>query len=165
MASTNGCDSMSPTVPPISTSATSAPAAPSWMQGLDFVGDMRDHLHRGAEIVAAALLADDVFVHLAGGEIVALAERGAHEALVVAEVEVGLGTVLGDEHLAVLERAHGARIDVDVGVELEQRNLEATGFEDGGQGGGGDALAERGHNATGHEDIFGHAWPVPKLMG
>ena len=156
---------MSPTVPPISTSATSAPAAPLLDAGLDFVGDVRDHLHRGAEIVAAALLADDVFVHLAGGEIVALAERGAHEALVVAEVEVGFGTVLGDEYLAVLERAHGARIDIDIGVELEERNLEPTGFEDGGQGGGGDALAERGHNATGHKDIFGHAWPVPKLRG
>ena len=40
------------------------------------------------------------------------------EALVVAQVEVGLRAVLGDEHLAVLERAHRARIDVDVRVEL-----------------------------------------------
>ena len=44
-----------------------------------------------------------------------------HEALVVAEIEVGLGAVLGDEDLAVLERAHGARIHVDVGIELEHR--------------------------------------------
>ena len=41
---------------------------------------------------------------------------GAGEALVVAEVEVGLGAVVGDEDLAVLERAHRARIDVDVGT-------------------------------------------------
>ncbi len=40
------------------------------------------------------------------------------EALVVAQVEVGLGAVVGDEHLAVLERTHGARIDVQIGVEL-----------------------------------------------
>ena len=38
--------------------------------------------------------------------------------LVVAQVEIGLGAVIGHEHLAVLERAHCPRIDVDVGIEL-----------------------------------------------
>jgi hypothetical protein len=42
------------------------------------------------------------------------------EALVVPEVQIGLGAVLGHEHLAVLERRHRARIDVDVRIELEQ---------------------------------------------
>jgi len=37
------------------------------------------------------------------------------EALVVAQVEVGLGSIVGDEDLAVLEGRHGARIDVEVG--------------------------------------------------
>ena len=67
---------------------------------------------------------------------------GAHEALVVAEVQVGFGAVVRDEHLAVLERAHRARIHVDVRVELDHRHLEATGLEDGAQGGGGDAFAQ-----------------------
>jgi hypothetical protein len=48
------------------------------------------------------------------------------EALVVPEVEVGLGAVVGDEHLAVLERAHRARVDVDVRVELDERDPEAA---------------------------------------
>ena len=48
-------------------------------------------------------------VDLAGGEVVLLAHARRQEALVVAEVEVGLGAVVGDEHLAVLERAHRAR--------------------------------------------------------
>jgi hypothetical protein len=39
---------------------------------LDFVGDVRDHLHRAAEVVAAAFLADHRFVDLAGSEVVAL---------------------------------------------------------------------------------------------
>ena len=38
----------------------------------------------------------------------------------MAEVEVGLGAVVGDEHLAVLIRAHRPRIDVEIGVELPQ---------------------------------------------
>ena len=70
---------------------------------LDLVGDVRDHLDRAAEVVAAALAADHRVVDGAGRDV-----RGARgvlvgEALVVAEVEVGLGAVLGDEHLAVLE--------------------------------------------------------------
>jgi hypothetical protein len=48
------------------------------------------------------------------------------EALVVAEVEVGLGAVVGDEDLAVLEGRHRPGVDVDVGVELQQRDLEAA---------------------------------------
>jgi len=34
------------------------------------------------------------------------------------EVEIGLGAVVGDEHLAVLIRAHGPGIDIEIGVEL-----------------------------------------------
>jgi hypothetical protein len=118
---------------------------------LDLVGDVRDHLHGAAEVVAAALLADHVLVDPAGGDGVLAAQARAHVALVVAEVEVGFGTVVGDVHLAVLERAHRARIDVDVGVELHHRHAQTARFEDGGQRGRGDALAERGHHAAGDE--------------
>ncbi len=107
---------------------------------LDFVGDMRDHLHRAAEIIAAALLADDRLVDLAGGEVVALAHPHVGEALVVAKVQVRLGAVVGDEHLAVLERRHRSRVDVDVRIELEIGDADAAGGQDGGEGGGGDAL-------------------------
>ena len=107
----------------------------------DLVGDVRDHLHRGAQVVAAALLADHVLVDPAGGDGVLAAQARAHEALVVAQVQVGLGAVVGDVHLAVLERAHGARVDVDVGVQLHHRDLQATCFEDGRKRSGGDALA------------------------
>jgi hypothetical protein len=85
-----------------------------------------------------------------------LPDLGAGEALVVAEVEVGLCAVLGNEDLAVLEGAHRAGVDVDVGVELEVGNLDAAGFENRPEGGGGDALAQRGHDTTGNEDVFGH---------
>ena len=107
---------------------------------LDLVGDVRDDLHGLAEIVAAALLLDDLQVDAAGG-VVVLA-RGAHggEALVVAEVEIGLGAVVGDEDFAVLERRHRAGIDVDVGIELLQRDLEAARFEQRADRRRGDAL-------------------------
>ena len=52
--------------------------------------------------------------------------RAAGEALVMAEVEVGLGAVVGDEDLAVLVGRHRARIDVEIGVELAQADLVAA---------------------------------------
>ena len=49
-------------------------------------------------------------------------ERLVDEALVVAEVEIGLGAVVGDEDLAVLVRVHRPGVDVDVRVELLDRD-------------------------------------------
>ena len=78
------------------------------------------------------------------------------EALVVTEVKVGLRAVFRHEHLAVLERRHRARVHIDVGIELDHRDLEATGFENRRKRSGGDALAERGHNAAGDKYVLGH---------
>ena len=110
---------------------------------LDGVGDVGDHLDGGAEIVAPALLGDDVEVDAARGDVVVAGRGAAGEALVMAEVEIGLGPVVGDEDLAVLVRAHGARIDVEVGVELAQADRVAAGLQERAEGGGGEALAER----------------------
>ena len=79
---------------------------------LDGVRHVGDHLHRGAQVVAPPLLGDHLGIDAAGGDVVALPAGHAGEALVVPQVEVGFRPVIGDEHLAVLGRAHGARIDV-----------------------------------------------------
>ena len=71
---------------------------------LDLVGDVRDDLDRAAQVVAAALLGDDRLVDAAGRDVGQLGQVLVDEALVVAQVEVGLGAVVGDEHLAVLVR-------------------------------------------------------------
>ena len=76
---------------------------------LDLVGDVRDDLDGAAEVVAAALAPDDRVVDAAGGDVRRARRVRVREALVVAEVEVGLGAVLGDEDLAVLVRRHRAR--------------------------------------------------------
>ena len=85
-----------------------------------------------------------------------LLARGAHrrEALVVAEVEIGLGAVVGDEDFAVLERRHRAGIDVDVRIEFLQRDAEAARFEQRADRGRGDPFAESGNDAAGDEDVF-----------
>ena len=87
--------------------------------GLDGIGDVRNHLHRRAEIIAAPLLADDLRINAPGGAVIELRRAHIDEALVVAKIQVGFRAVVGNEHLAVLERAHRPRIDVDIRIELD----------------------------------------------
>ena len=93
---------------------------------LDRVGDVRDDLHRRAEIFAAPLAGDHGRIDAAGGDAVAAPRGDADIALVMAEIEIGLGAVIGDEDLAVLIGAHRAGIDIEIGVELAQPDLEAA---------------------------------------
>ncbi len=118
---------------------------------LDGVGDVRDHLHRGAQIVAATLLGDHVGVDAPGGGVVGLVGRHAGETLVVAEVQVGLRPVVGDEYLPVLIRAHGPGIDVQIRVELAQPHGKPTRLQQRTECGRSDALAQRGDHAAGDE--------------
>ncbi len=67
---------------------------------LDRVGQVRDDLHRLAEVVAAALALDDVLVDLARGDVVVLGEGHVEVALVVAQVQVGLAAVVENVDLA-----------------------------------------------------------------
>src|SRR5476651_950719 len=49
---------------------------------LDGVGDVRDHLDGGAEIIAAPLLGEDVLIDAPGGDVVGLGRRPPGKALV-----------------------------------------------------------------------------------
>ena len=71
----------------------------------------------------------------------------------MADVQVGLGAVLGDEHLAVLERVHRAGVDVEVRVQLLHGHPQAAGGEQLAEAGGGQALAQRGGDAPGDEQM------------
>ena len=126
---------------------------------LDLVRDVGDDLHRGAEILAAPLLVQHVPVDLARGEIGVFVQILVDEALVVAEVEVGLRAVLRDVDLAVLIGAHGAGVDIDVRVELLRRDAQTAHFEQPSEGRRRDALAQTGHNAASHKNILRHFHP------
>jgi hypothetical protein len=125
---------------------------------LDLVGDMGDHLDRGPEVVAASLSPDHRVVDRAGGDVGGAGGILIGEALVVAEVEVGLGSVLGDEDLAMLERAHRPGIDVDVGVKLLKLDPEAAADEKPADRSGGDPLAEGRDDPSGNEEKSGVPW-------
>ena len=96
---------------------------------LDFVGDVRNHLHGFAEVIAATFFFDDAKVDASRRPVVASRRAHRGEALVVSEIEIGLGAVIGNEDFAVLERRHRAGIDVDVRIELLQRDFETARLE------------------------------------
>ena len=76
------------------------------------------------------------------------------EAFVVAQVEVGFGSVVEDIDFPVLVGAHGAGIDIEIGVELLQGDLQAATFQKSADGCGGKAFAKRRNDAAGNEDVF-----------
>ena len=149
MASRKGWLSMSPTVPPTSMMAISVSFAHAVEAALDLVGDVGDDLHRAPAEVAAALALEHRAVH-AGRTVTFETPRQAlvDEALIVAEVQVGLRAVVRDEHLAVLDRVHRAGVDVDIGVELLHGHGIAARLEQPAERSGRDPLAEAGDNAA-----------------
>jgi hypothetical protein len=64
------------------------------------------------------------------------------ETFVVAEVEVGLRTVFGDEDFAVLKRTHRAGIDVEVRIALLEGDFKTATFEETTDRGGSYAFSE-----------------------
>ena len=121
---------------------------------LDLVGDVGDDLHRGAQVVAPALPVQHGPVDLAGGHGAVAGEVLVHEPLVVAQVQVRLGPVLGDEHLAVLIGTHSPRVHIDIGVELLVPHPDAPLLQKPPQGGRADPLAQAGDHAAGNEYKF-----------
>ena len=94
----------------------------------DLVRHMGDHLYGFPQILAPALLVQHVPVDLAGGEVGEFIEVLVDETLVVAQIKVSFRAVLRDVDLPMLVGTHGARVDVDIGVQLLRGNLQAAGL-------------------------------------
>ena len=100
----------------------------------DLVGHVGNHLNGLTQVVAASFLQNDLLVDAAGGQVVVARQDRVSEALIMAQIEVRLGPIVGDKDLAVLERRHGARIDVEVGVELHHIHAQAAAFKQAADG-------------------------------
>ena len=96
---------------------------------LNGIGDMRNHLNGAAQEVAAALASDQALIDSARGEVGIAGKVLVDEALVMTKVEIGLVAILGNKDLAVLERAHGTGVDVEVRVGLLHRHFIAARLE------------------------------------
>ena len=123
---------------------------------LDRVGDVRDHLDGGAEIIAAPFLGEDVLIDAPGGDVVGLGGRTPGEALVMAEIEIGLGAVIGHEHFAVLVRRHRSGIEIEIGIELAKPDLVAPRLQQRAERRRSQTFSERGNHAAGDEDVPRH---------
>src|SRR5262245_33109504 len=88
------------------------------------------------------------------------------EALVVAQVEVGLAPVIQHIDFAVLIRAHGTWIDIDVRIELLHPYVEAALLEQHADRRASQPLAERTNHTAGDKNVFGHeilpSWQLPQ---
>ena len=93
---------------------------------LYLVGNVRHHLHGLAQVVAPALLVDHRLIDASRGHAVGPCGLYASETLIVTQVEVGLHAVGRHVALAMLIGIKRSRVDVDVRVELLDRNLIAT---------------------------------------
>jgi hypothetical protein len=96
--------------------------------GLDLVGDMRNDLHGPAAVIAVTFLGQDGFIDLAGGDVGLNIQTLIDETFIVAEIQIGLGAIIGDENFAVLSRRHRAGIDVQIRIELLHGDVIATGL-------------------------------------
>ena len=121
---------------------------------LDLVGDMRDHLHGRAQIFALALFVEHIPIHLARGKVGVAVQIFVNESLVVPQIQIGLCAVLGHIHLAVLIRAHGARVHIDIWIQLLRRHLQAAGLQKPPQRCGGNALAKARNHAARNKNIL-----------
>eukprot|EP00752_Nemacystus_decipiens_P016603 g14843.t1 len=108
-------------------------------------------------VPAAAFLVQDVAVDLSGGHVVVAGQVLVEHALVGAQVHVGLEPVVEDEDLAVAVGVERARVDVEVAFHLDRRDAEALVFEQLGQRGGEDPLAQAGHDGLAPHFLIGLA--------
>src|SRR5262249_21698751 len=97
---------------------------------LNLVGDVRDHLHGFAEIIAAPLFGENGFVDAARGPVIVAGKFGVREALVVPQIEVRLRSVFRHNYVAILQRAHRTRIDVQVRIAFLKCDFETATFEE-----------------------------------
>ena len=121
---------------------------------LDLVSHVWDNLHGLAEVFPLAFVIEDRLIHLTARQVVKPRQLHAGKPLVMAQVEVRLRAVVEHIDFAVLERAHRARIDVEVRVELLQGDLQAAVFQQRAQRSRRQALAQRAHHTARNKYVF-----------
>ena len=87
-------------------------------KSLDGIRYVRNHLHGRAQIIAAPLARYDRLINPARRHIVGLPGGDTGKPLIMAKVQIGFGAIVGHIDFAMLIRAHRARIDIQIGIEL-----------------------------------------------
>ena len=117
---------------------------------------MGNDLYSGTKIFAPALLVQHVPVNLSGGQIGILVQILIDEPLIVTQIQIRFGAILGHIDLTVLVGAHGSGVHVDIGVQLLGCHLQPPGLQQATQRGCGNSLAQAGYHAAGYKNILCH---------
>ena len=123
---------------------------------------MRNHLNGLAQVIAAPLLFEHVRIYPPRTHGIGDPRGYAGEAFIMTKIEISFRPVIGDEDLAMLERRHGAGIDVEIGIKLAQPYRKASRLQERAKCRRGKSLAKRGHNAAGDENVTCHARGAPR---
>ncbi|MPM10225.1 hypothetical protein SDC9_56553 [bioreactor metagenome] len=121
---------------------------------LYFVGDMRDDLDGTAQEFSFPLPQEDRPVNLPGSDRGIDGEVFVGKPLVMAQIQVRFGSVVGDEDLSVLVGVHGARVYVQVGIKLLERYLIAPLLKKPSQGSRSNSLSQAGNHAACNKNIL-----------
>ena len=122
----------------------------------DFIGHMRNHLNGAAEIIAAAFFFQHGVINFAAGGITVFGKIDINKTFIVADIQVSFGAVIGNEHFAMLIRAHSAGVDIDIRVKFLADNFQSAVFQNAAKGRCGDSFSQGRHNAAGHKNKLGH---------
>ena len=74
----------------------------------------------------------------------------------MSEVKVGFRAVVGDENFTVLEGAHRAGVDIDIGVELLRSYLISSALQKSAQRSGRNTLSQTRYYTARNENVFSH---------
>ena len=125
---------------------------------LYLIGDMRDNLNRTAAEIPVAFLLKHGPVNLSGSHVGVFIQAFIDKPFIVSQIQVRLRPVVGDKNLSMLDRVHGARIDVDIGIKFLHGHLISAGFQKPAQRSGRDTLAKAGHHSACYKHVLYCHW-------
>ncbi len=126
---------------------------------------MGNDLNGLTQILTTTLFVDHRIIDAPRGVVAFLAQAYRRITLVVAQIKVGFGPVVGNVNLAVLKGIHGAGINVDVRIQLLESNTQTPAFQQRANRSGSQSLAQRGENSAGDENKLGFGGPVGCFHG
>ena len=84
----------------------------------DFICDVRDDLHGSAQVIPFTLFGNNGMIYFPGGKVIDFAHFGMGETLIVTQVKIGFGSIIGHKHLAMLKGIHRSRIHIYIGIQF-----------------------------------------------
>ena len=122
----------------------------------DLIRNMRDDLHGAAEVFSSALLVQNIPVDFTGRQVGIFVQILVNKTLIMPEIQIRFRTVFRDIYFSVLIGAHGARVNIDIRIELLGCNLQPPGFQKPAKGSGSNPLPKAGHDTARNKDVFCH---------